>query len=188
MKMRNNVWFAIAFVTIFPAMLFPVSCAKKEVVQTPPAFTTQPESLKTADRSADDAEQAKLLKKDKLRIEAAAREAARSAFISENIPFAFDSSLLSQRAQQILETKAEYLHANAGVLITVEGHCDERGTDAYNLALGERRAESVKIFLVTLGIDADRLNTVTYGEERPIAIGHNEESWAKNRRAQFKIN
>ena len=85
-------------------------------------------------------------------------------------------------------SKAEYLRANLGVTVTVEGHCDERGTDAYNKALGDRRAESVKNFLVSLGISANRLNTVSYGEERPIAIGQNEASWAKNRRTQFVIN
>jgi peptidoglycan-associated lipoprotein len=73
-------------------------------------------------------------------------------------------------------------------MVTVEGHCDERGTDGYNKALGERRAEAVKEFLVTLGISSNRLNTISYGEERPIAMGQNEASWAKNRRAQFVIN
>ena len=70
----------------------------------------------------------------------------------------------------------------------MEGHCDDRGTSEYNIALGERRAESVRMFLVNLGIDTNRLNTVSYGEERPIAMGHNEASWATNRRAQFVIN
>jgi peptidoglycan-associated lipoprotein len=82
-------------------------------------------------------------------------------------------------------SKAEYLRTDLGVTVTVEGHCDERGTDAYNMTLGERRAESVKNFLVSLGISANRLNTFSYGEERPIAMGQNEASWAKNRRAQF---
>jgi peptidoglycan-associated lipoprotein len=72
--------------------------------------------------------------------------------------------------------------------VTVEGHCDERGTEAYNIALGERRAESVKNFLVDMGISANRLKTISYGEERPIAMGQDEASWAKNRRAQFMVN
>ena len=72
--------------------------------------------------------------------------------------------------------------------MTVEGHCDERGTAAYNLALGQRRAESAKRFLVDLGISTDRLETISYGEERPVATGHNETSWGYNRRAQFVIN
>ena len=73
-------------------------------------------------------------------------------------------------------------------MATVEGHCDNRGTEAYNIALGERRAESVKNFLVDLGISANRLKTISYGEERPIAMGQDEASWAKNRRAQFMVN
>jgi len=80
---------------------------------------------------------------------------------------------------------SEYLRANPGVRVTVEGHCDERGTNEYNMALGDRRADSAKDFLVNLGIGADRLNAISYGEERPIAMGQNEASWAKNRRAQF---
>jgi len=80
------------------------------------------------------------------------------------------------------------LNTNSGVTVTVEGHCDDRGTETYNIALGERRAESVKKFLVDLGVSANQLNTVSYGEERPIAMGQDEVSWAKNRRAQFVIN
>jgi peptidoglycan-associated lipoprotein len=110
------------------------------------------------------------------------------AFVNENIHFGFDSFVLSGQAQQILNSKADYLRANTGITVTVEGHCDERGTEAYNIALGERRAESVKNFLVNLGISANRLNTISYGEERPIAMGQNEAFWAKNRRAQFVIN
>jgi len=135
-----------------------------------------------------EAEQAKRLQDDRLRAEAVAREAAEKAFVNEIIHFSFDSALLSDQAQQILNHKADYLRTNSGVTVTVEGHCDERGTDAYNIALGERRAESVKNFLVDLGISTNRLNTVSYGEERPIAMGQDEASWAKNRRAQFVIN
>ncbi|MDH3356563.1 MAG: peptidoglycan-associated lipoprotein Pal [Desulfobacteraceae bacterium] len=185
--MRKNVWLSIALVVILPAMFFMVSCAKK-VVQTEPVAMTQSEVSKASDRSAEETEQAGRLQEDRLQAEAAAREAAETAFVNENIHFAFDSSVLSDQAQQILNSKADYLHTNSGVKITVEGHCDERGTDAYNVALGERRAESVKNFLVDLGISANRLNTISYGEERPIAMGQNETSWAKNRRAQFVIN
>ena len=95
---------------------------------------------------------------------------------------------MSAQAQQILNSRADYLRANSGVTVTVEGHCDERGTEAYNIALGERRAKSVKNFLVDMGISANRLKTISYGEERPIAMGQDEASWAKNRRAQFMVN
>jgi peptidoglycan-associated lipoprotein len=185
--MSKEVWLSISFVVTLSVMFFTVSCAKK-VVQNEPEPMTQSEVSKAPDKSAMEAEQAKRLQEDRLRAEASAREAAEKAFVNEIIHFSFDSALLSDQAQQILNSKADYLRINSGVTVTVEGHCDERGTDAYNIALGERRAESVKNFLVDMGISANRLNTISYGEERPIAIGQNEASWAKNRRAQFVVN
>ena len=185
--MNKEVWLSISFVVTLSVMFFTVSCAKK-VVQNEPEPMTQSEVSKAPDKSAMEAEQAKRLQEDRLRAEASAREAAEKAFVNEIIHFSFDSALLSDQAQQILNSKADYLRINSGVTVTVEGHCDERGTDAYNIALGERRAESVKNFLVDMGISANRLNTISYGEERPIAIGQNEASWAKNRRAQFLVN
>ena len=185
--MSRGVWLSIFFVVILSVMFLTVSCAKK-VVQNEPEPMTQSEVSKTPDRSAMEADQAKQKQDDHLRSEEAASEATGVAFVNETIHFSFDSALLSDQAQQILNDKADYLRTNSGVTVTVEGHCDERGTDAYNIALGERRAESVKNFLVDLGISANRLNSVSYGEERPIAIGQDEASWAKNRRAQFVIN
>ena len=170
--MRENIWLSIPLAVILPVIVFTASCTKK-VVQTHPVSITEPEVQKEPDRSAE---------------EASAREAAVTAFVKENIPFAFNSSVLSDQAQQILNGKADYLRKNPDITITVEGYCDDRGTDAYNIALGERRAKSVKNFLIDLGIRTNRLNTLTYGEERPISMGHNEASWAKNRRAQFVIN
>jgi len=164
--MRKNVWLAIALVMILPAMLFTVSCAKKEVVQTPLALTTQPAIPKASDRSAEEADQAGRLQEDRLRAEAVSRQAARTAFVNENIHFAFDSSVLTGQARQILEDKAKYLRTDPGVAVTVEGHCDERGTGVYNVALGQRRAESTKNFLVFLGISADRLNTIMWVKMR----------------------
>jgi peptidoglycan-associated lipoprotein len=180
--MKKNLCLAISLVMISPAMFFTASCGK-QLVQTEQVPTTQLEVPEASDRSAGEDEQGRQLQEDRIRAEAAA-----TAFVNENVNFAFDSSVLSDQAQQIVMSKAEYLRANLGVTVTVEGHCDERGTDAYNKALGDRRAESVKNFLVSLGISANRLNTVSYGEERPIAIGQNEASWAKNRRTQFVIN
>jgi peptidoglycan-associated lipoprotein len=150
-----------------------------------------PEVQKAPDRPAEEAGKDGRLE-DRTRTEAVAREAAArqaalTAFLGENIHFAFDSFLLTDQARRKLTSKAEYLRANPDVKVTVEGHCDDRGTSAYNIALGARRAESAKMFLVNLGIATDRLNTVSYGEERPIAAGHDEASWAENRRAQFVI-
>ena len=181
--MRKKVWLAIALVMILPVVFFSISCTKK-LVQTEPSQTTPSEISESSSSTVNEAEQTIQPQEDRLRAEEAAREAAGAAFVNEIIHFSFDSALLSDQAQQILNDKADYLRTNSGVTVTVEGHCDERGTDAYNIALGERRAESVKNFLVDLGISANRLNTVSYGEERPLAMGRNESSWAKNRRAQ----
>jgi peptidoglycan-associated lipoprotein len=111
----------------------------------------------------------------------------RMAFENEDIFFAYDSSALTAQAQEILRKKATFMKANANAKVTIEGHCDDRGTNEYNLALGEARARSAKAFLVDLGIPAARLATISYGEERPIAKGQTEEAWSKNRRAHFVI-
>ncbi len=114
-------------------------------------------------------------------------EAKKETFLNELILFDFDSSVLSPEAQERLRTKAGWLMDNPDVKIIIEGHCDERGTPEYNLALGERRAEATKAFLVDLGINAHRMTTISYGEERPFAKLHTEAAWAMNRRAHFVI-
>jgi peptidoglycan-associated lipoprotein len=111
----------------------------------------------------------------------------RSSFENEDIFFSYDSSSLTTQAQDVLRKKAAFLKANPNVKITIEGHCDERGTNEYNLALGEARAKSAKAFLADLGIPAARMATISYGEERPLVQGHTEEAYAKNRRAHFVI-
>lgn len=101
--------------------------------------------------------------------------------------FALDSYELSAEARSVLQTSAKVLQQQASWQITVEGHCDERGTAEYNLSLGERRALAAKTYLVSLGIGADRLRTVSYGKEFPFDPGHDDSAWAKNRRAHFVI-
>jgi peptidoglycan-associated lipoprotein len=108
-------------------------------------------------------------------------------FESENIYFDFDKSVLKPEAKAVLKKKGDWLGKNPSYSIRVEGNCDERGTNEYNLALGERRAHSAKKFLMALGISGDRISTISYGEERPAVLGHNEEAWAKNRRDEFKL-
>ncbi len=108
----------------------------------------------------------------------------RMAFENEDILFAYD---ISPQAQDILRKKAGFLKAYPNVKVTIEGHTDERGTNEYNLALGEARAKSVKAFLVDLGIPAARMATISYGEERPLAKGRTEADFAQNRRAHFVI-
>jgi peptidoglycan-associated lipoprotein len=104
----------------------------------------------------------------------------------KNIYFDFDKFTLSADARQTLAENAEYLKAHSGTNVVIEGHCDERGSDEYNLALGESRALAAKNYLVSLGISAKQLSVISYGEERPAVKGSNEEAWAKNRRAEFK--
>lgn len=105
---------------------------------------------------------------------------------ADKIYFAFDSNELTQESRQILTEKAELLKANPALSLLIEGHCDERGTNEYNLALGERRARAAYEFLVLLGADSSKMQIISYGEEYPAVQGSNEEAWAKNRRAEFK--
>jgi peptidoglycan-associated lipoprotein len=107
--------------------------------------------------------------------------------MDEDVYFAFDSAALSGEAQENLRRKAEWLRSNPNRSVTIEGHCDERGTNEYNIALGDRRAESTKSFLISLGIASSRMNTISYGEERPADPGHGESAWARNRRAHFLV-
>lgn len=102
------------------------------------------------------------------------------------VHFDFDKSNLMSEARAVLDRQAEWLIQYTGYSVTVEGHCDERGTREYNLALGERRANAAKDYLVFLGIDPARLRTISYGKERPEAVGSNEAVWAQNRRAVTK--
>ena len=99
----------------------------------------------------------------------------------------YDSSTLSAEAQGTLDANGKLLMDNASVNVQIEGHCDERGTVEYNLALGDRRAQSAKDYLVRYGVPAGRVSTVSYGEERPMATGSDEASWAQNRRAHFVV-
>jgi len=103
--------------------------------------------------------------------------------VGDRVFFEFDSSVLSSRARQTLENQAAWMNRYPSVRLLVEGHCDERGTREYNLALGERRAAAAKNYLVALGVAETRLTTISYGKERPYALGHDEEAWVQNRRA-----
>jgi len=103
------------------------------------------------------------------------------------IHFAFDKAVVRPGDAKILDANAAWLKQNANYLLLIEGHCDERGTEQYNLALGERRAVAAMEYLVKQGVAADRISMVSYGEEAPICREHTEACWAKNRRAQFKV-
>jgi peptidoglycan-associated lipoprotein len=105
----------------------------------------------------------------------------------EDIRFEFDSAALTEQARALLERHAQWIKARRGLRIAVEGHCDERGTVEYNLALGDQRARAARDYLVSLGVDPAILTTVSYGKERPVDPASNEAAWARNRRAHFAV-
>ena len=138
-------------------------------------------------RAAQKALEEQRLREERLREEAKVlrERAERERFLNEHIHFELDKSRLLPEAKEILGRKAEWLAAHPEVSVTIEGHCDERGTDTRNMELGHRRAKSARDCLVNLGIAPERLTTVSYGRQRPLDPGHNEAAWAKNRRAEF---
>jgi peptidoglycan-associated lipoprotein len=115
------------------------------------------------------------------------RERMAAQVEAESIYFDFDRSFIKPEYRTVLEKKVEFLKEFQKYSLRIEGNCDERGTNEYNLALGDRRAESAKSYLISRGISADRIETLSYGEERPLALGHNEEAWAQNRRDDFVL-
>jgi peptidoglycan-associated lipoprotein len=108
--------------------------------------------------------------------------------VGDRVFFDFDKSVVKPEGQQTLQRQAEWLKRYPNVTVTIEGHCDERGTREYNLALGERRATAVQRALVALGVQANRVRTISYGKERPAVLGSNESAWAQNRRGVTVIN
>jgi peptidoglycan-associated lipoprotein len=122
-----------------------------------------------------------------LQNEAVREAAAPGAVLNlEKVFFDFDAYTLTSPAREVLALNAEWLRQNPAARLTVEGHSDERGSDEYNLALGQRRAEAAKAYLVSLGIAAERLTSLSYGEERPAVAGSDESAWSQNRRADFR--
>jgi peptidoglycan-associated lipoprotein len=109
------------------------------------------------------------------------------AFEAEGIYFDFDKSEIKPEAKAILEKKAAWLRANSSYKVRIEGNCDERGTNEYNLALGDRRAKAAQKYLNALGISMDRMSTISFGEEKPVCTEKNEKCWQKNRRDDFRL-
>jgi peptidoglycan-associated lipoprotein len=170
--MQKKKWIFLALLLVIPGLMFSVSCQKKLVDASPkpvakPAPQPEPKKEEPPPPPA---------------------YKAPGVVMQEDIYFDFDKATLTPSAQDNLLRKAEWLRENSDVTVTIEGHCDARGTNEYNLALGDRRAESAKAFLVDLGIAASRITTISYGEERPVCTQQNEECWAKNRRDNFVIN
>ncbi len=169
--MQKKKWTYLALLLVIPGLLLFVSCQKKVVDATPEPVAQEPEP-----EPEPEPKQEVVVYK------------APDVVMQEDIYFDFDKSTLTPTAQDNLLRKAEWLRENPDATVTIEGHCDERGTNEYNLALGDRRAESAKAFLADLGIDPARLTTISYGEERPVDPRQSEEAWAKNRRAHFVVN
>lgn len=145
------------------------------------------DSIEEAERAREEAERlAQQRTADSLAALGHSSEAVR-AMLSTMIHFDYDKSNIRGGDASVLDQKIAILQANPDARIRVSGHCDERGSDEYNLALGNRRATASKQYLVSHGIEAGRIETISYGEERPLDPGHNEDAWSKNRRAEFDV-
>lgn len=187
-------------VIVFLSMILLAGCGRKagSVAPEPPDDMAASSEEADAEAGMPDRSEADILAERALVAERQAQQAeamhqaemaemARAAFVNEDVHFAFDSFLLDPEAERILGEKAAWLQDNANVGVQIEGHCDERGTSDYNLALGERRANAVQQYLTVLGVDSGRLSTISYGEEQPLDPGHDETAWSRNRRAHFVI-
>ncbi len=186
-------------------------CPKKTVLKEEPSIQKAEESAAEKERTRLEAEQkereAREREAARIREEEAKQEPAKREFekslvakktpgiegevfessLLKDIHFDFDKYDIRTEDTEILKANADLLMKYPNVKMQIEGHCDERGTTEYNLALGERRANSAKRYLISLGMPNDRISTISYGKERPLDRGHNEETWAKNRRDHFII-
>ena len=201
--MKKSTIILLIFGFVFSSLLFTASCAKKQVKEQEEIAMREAAERERAEAEAramrEAAERERAEAEARARREAAERERAEAearanqlrqeinTFETERIYFDFDKSELKPAAQETLTKKAAWLRANPNYNVNIEGHCDERGTNEYNLALGERRADAASKFLIALGVSRDRITTVSYGEERPADTGHNESAWAKNRRDEFGL-
>ena len=192
----KQIGFWALILLFFISGLFLFSCSKKEVksegiVSKPPA-AVEDEAEKAKKRVrikeqelAEQELRAKALREEEAKRLKAASEKAH--FESEDIYFEFDQSILSDTAKQNLNKKAQWLKDFPAAKALIEGHCDERGSAEYNLALGQKRADAAMNYLTSLGINANRISTISYGKEKPLDTGSNEAAWAKNRRAHFVL-
>jgi peptidoglycan-associated lipoprotein len=178
--MKSTLGIKLAALAVISVMVFAVSCQKKTVAVQKGSVATAKEDgyvVPAKEESPDSSSAIGERESDKMA----------GVVLQENIYFDFDKATLTPDSRELLISNGEWLRLNPDIDIIIEGHCDERGTNEYNLALGDRRAESVKIFLLDLGINNSRLKTISYGEERPADSDHTEAAWAKNRRAHFLI-
>ena len=184
MQNKIRVWVSLSMLIL--ALVFSGACSKKVVTRTDDtAGDSTQGALNTDDSSLN---QEDLSKAEDITEGGSGMSSDNTMMINlEDIYFEFDRSTLTAKSRDILTKKALWLKSNSTVKVVIEGHCDNRGTNEYNLALGDRRAASTKAFLVDMGISPSRMITISYGEERPLINGQNEEAWAKNRRAHFEV-
>ncbi len=201
--MKRNLVVATLVVFAFSSIFLLSSCAKKQVIteekemEAPAPEVAKEEKAAVPAAKEEKMEEAKIERLKELE-EAKKREAAideekawmerRAAkFEAEAIYFDFDKSFIRLEYRPVLQEKAAFLKDYPDMRARIEGNCDERGTNEYNLALGDRRGSSSKNFFISLGIAADRIETISYGEERPRGLGHDEASWSQNRRDDFVL-
>lgn len=186
----------VGLVTVlFCGALLVGGCAKKEMVKgeegVVPSATEKPAVTPPAKPSmTEEVVKEQPIKEASTIAEASIKEQPVTAVAAtelEKVYFDFDSFVLTQTSRDILSKNAKWLMKTGRAKVQIEGHCDERGSDEYNLALGEKRAKSAMNYLVALGVPADQLSVISYGKEKPADPGHNEAAWAKNRRAEFVI-
>jgi len=182
---RNIKIIGMLILVLSFSFIFMSGCAKEQIVKDEKLVTEEEKAAVTATEekeavTATEEKEAKTALKER---ELVVQEAA--AF--EAIRFNFDKYDLRPEAREILREHADWLLKHTEFEVIIEGHCDERGSGEYNLALGERRAEAARDYLVTLGVDNGRLTTISYGEELPLDPSHNEDAWAKNRRDHFVV-
>lgn len=195
--MRNGI--RLFFVAVCCGAFFASGCAKHEMVKTDegiapaPVVAKKQEAVKPVARQQP-VEQQKTAAQPVIAETTPAADAGKAAnelaalqSALQKIYFNFDSAALSEDARNTLVKNADFLKKSKSARIRIEGNCDERGSDDYNLALGEKRAKQAAQYLAGLGIPADRLTTISYGKEKPAAAGHDETSWAKNRRDEFVV-
>ena len=190
--MKKSVAFIgiIGLVLCFSIMIT-AGCAKKSVVKE--QSVTGEQKAAVAETTKEVAKKEGTVKEEPVTREVSRveeetiKEKAAPVEMFKDINFDFDKFSLRPEAREILKQHADYLAKNKDVNVTIEGHCDEKGTSEYNLALGERRAKEALKYLKELGVSAKRMKTVSYGKEKPLDPGHNEEAWAKNRRDHFVI-
>ena len=195
---KGNICVKIGLIILMGVFLVTVSACSEKKPRLDPMEQYPSETDVSADAGQGLEDAAQALSEEELQAQMEAqrlqeqevvrmREEARKAFVNEDIYFHFDDATLTSDARMILKQKVSWLRENPGSSVLVEGHCDERGTSEYNIALGQRRAQSIKMFMINAGISSSRISTVSYGEERPVDFANNETAWAKNRRAHFII-